>query len=120
MARSKTVRGEKEFDTLDRLKQENKKLKREVSSLRKALSRIDVERFEKLKELVGKQRKEDKEDVKQKKTSKNKKDRQCYQCGEGSMQLKIFDRRDGVFYYRGCTICDHRTKMKKYHKEVQE
>jgi transcription elongation factor Elf1 len=79
------------------------------------LSRIDVERFENLKELVDKQRQEEK--TKDKKVKKNW---DCYQCGKGHMQLHIFNRRDGVFYYRSCTLCENRTRMKKHHKNVEE
>lgn len=117
MAKSRTTRGEKEYDLLDRLKHENRKLKRENASLKKALSRIDIERFENLKELVDQQRQEEKNKEK-KKESQNKWN--CYQCGKGHMQLHIFNRRDGVFYYRSCTLCEHRTRMKKYHKDVEE
>lgn len=117
MARSKTQRGDKEYDLLEKLKHENKKLKKEVTSLRKVIDRMDIERYENLRELVDQQREEEK---RKRKERAKEKERQCYQCGKGHMQLHIFDRLDGVFYYRACTLCENRTRMKKYHKDVKE
>ena len=105
-----------ELDQLQKLKEENKKLKKQIGSLRKQLSRIDLDRYENLKELIDKQRHEDEASAK---TSKLLKKWKCYECGNGILKLLIFNRRDGTFYYRRCSNCDHRTRLQKYHKDVE-
>lgn len=118
MAKSKTKRGNKEYDLVDRLKHENEKLKKQVASLRKIVSRVDLNRYEHLKELVEHQRQEQKKEEKQE--GKKQQDRTCYHCGEGRMDMYIFNRRDGVHYYRACTNnCGNRTRMKKYSSDVK-
>lgn len=115
----KQQRGDKSDFTLEeRLKKENKKLKREVAKLRNLLARVDLERYENLKELVDQQRLEEK--LEKARRRKEVKKWKCHECEEGHMQLMIFNRKDGVFYYRTCTSCNHRTRMKKYHKDVEE
>ena len=42
----------------------------------------------------------------------------CHDCGKGILKPYMFDRRDGLHYYRSCTLCSYRTPMKKYHKGV--
>ena len=109
---------DKEFSQLDRLKHENRKLKRQISALRKQLERIDVSRWDNLQELVQKQAEEDKIVEKSKKNNRLKQKWACFQCDDGVLRLIILNRRDGVFYYRSCSACNNRTKPQKYHKLV--
>jgi len=109
----------KEYDELQRLKQENKKLKRNISALRKQLQRIDLDRYENLRELLYKQDNEDLEDKIKKERQKVKKEWECYECRQGFMKIHTISRRDGLRYYRKCTNCDNRTKLKPYNEKVE-
>lgn len=103
------------------LKAENKLLKRQISRLQKLLARIDdPTRIQQLTELVDAQRREDKElheDLVQSAASAKWK---CFKCEEGTIKLLIFNRADGVFYFRRCAHCGNKTRLKKYHQGVQE
>lgn len=118
MARSKTKRGDKEFDLVDRLKHENAKLKRELSKMKKLVQRADFERLDHLEKLVDEQRKFDKTIRKDNARAREK--WLCHDCGRGYMMPRIFRRRDGDFYYRMCNNeeCSNRTRMKKLTKDV--
>lgn len=112
-------RGEKaDFSLEDRLKKENRQLKKEVKRLRSLLARADIERLEHLENVVKEQREFDKTIKRERKVAKEK--WQCYECGRGYMIPRIFPRRDGDFYYRVCNNerCEHRTRMKKVTKNV--
>lgn len=106
-----------------KLKEENKKLKRTVQSLRKQLSRIDVDRYQQLQELVDTQVKEDKqfhdEPRRESKREEAKEKWRCFECGEGFLRLLVLNRPDGVFYIRKCSDCRHKTRVKRYSSDVQ-
>lgn len=109
----------KDYDQLDRLKHENQKLKREVARLRKELSKIDVDRHEHLKELVQQQYQEDMEAHKKSTKEELIKKWECFKCNIGYLRLIILNRLDGVFYFRRCTECAHKTRLKKYTEKVE-
>jgi len=115
----KTYNKDKEFDQPQRLKAENKKLKRELARLKKELSRIDIDRFNNLKDLVEVQRSEDNMLQKESERENLMKRWICFKCKEDSLRLLIFNRLDGIFYYRRCPSCGHRTKMKKYKEGIE-
>lgn len=105
---------DREFDDLDRLKYENKKLKRQISALRKQISRLDIDRYNNIKELLDKQENEDAQEYVQKEKDKAEQQWRCWQCGHGILRTHRMHRRDGSFYYRKCDNekCDNRTKTK--------
>jgi hypothetical protein len=106
---------DREFDLLQKIKEENKRLKRELAALRKQISRLDIDRYENLKELVQKQYEEDK---KIEKTDNLDNHRWlCWNCKKDVLKLTILHRRDGEFYYRFCQNCKKRTKLQKYDKK---
>ena len=113
MTKNRNRTYDKETDTLQHLKSENKHLKREVVRLRKELDRI-YNRYDNLDDLVQQHYKEEspKEDLKKKWA--------CNECKEGYLKLIIINRRDGSFYFRKCSMCDHRTRLKKYTENVAE
>lgn len=119
MARSNTRRGSKEFDLIDKLKHENRKLKRANDALHKQLARVDLAKFENLSKLVDKQRKES---VAQESISKRealKKKWICHSCQTDFLRLYIWDHPiKGLVYYRQCS-CGHKTKMKPYTDAVE-
>jgi hypothetical protein len=119
MSRSRTKRSGSEHDLVDKLKHENQKLKRQISQLRKQLSRLDLNKYANLKELVDKQELEDKHEEKQKHQEQVKKLWECFECRNGHLLMLTFERRDGVFYYRKCNSCGHRTQVKKLTADTQ-
>jgi len=110
---------DREHDQLDRLKYENKKLKKQLSALRKILARVDLSKFDQLQDLVEQQREEQKNAEQKKKKELAK--RKCFECDDGYMELEFLHRRDGLHYYRLCHEegCGNRTKSKLHHKGVK-
>ena len=111
--------GDREYDSLDKLKHENKRLKRQISALRKQVARIDINRYENLKDLLQKHDQEDVSEQVVKEQERLKKKWECHSCKQGTLKLKIFERRDGIFYFRKCDSCDNRTKTKKHDESVE-
>lgn len=110
---------DKEYAMLDRLKHENAKLKRQVTSLRKQLQRVDLDRYENLKDIIHKHYNEDLGEKIAEEREKLKKKWECHSCGEGFLKLYTIARRDKMVYYRKCTHCSHRTPVKPYTKDVE-
>lgn len=108
-----------ELDQIQRLRNENKKLKHQISSLRKQLSRIDVDRFQNLKDLLDSQDREDKAEVVKQEKETLKRAWQCWTCETGTLMLLIIERADGVFYMRKCNECNKRTKLQQYHPGIK-
>lgn len=109
----------KEEDLLQKLKRENDRLKKSISSLRKQLSRVDLDRYENLKDLLYKQADEELNERIVEAKKKLKKKWECFICRIGFMKIHTVSRRDGLRYYRKCTNCDNRTKMKQYNDKVE-
>lgn len=109
----------KEYDQVQKLKSENKLLKRQIARLRKQLDRIDVEHFQNLKEIVKKQRKEDLDLYKEEEHKSLEEKWKCHKCDDGVLRIVIIDRRNGVFYFRRCPSCGNRTKVKPYTEDVK-
>jgi hypothetical protein len=118
MSKSRTKRGGGEYDLLDRMKHENQKLKRENARLKKLLNRVDLERFSNMQEVVEKQHKEDLAMDKAKGRKRLEARWKCHKCSDGVLKPYAVERRDGLFYYRSCTLCPNRTKLKPYKEGV--
>lgn len=118
MSRSKTRRSGSEYDAMDRMKHENAKLKRENARLRRIIDRVDFNEYNNIKEVVRQQAREDRAMDNKSKRDKIQEKWRCHKCGEGVMKPYLFDRRDGMRYYRSCTTCSNRTKLKPYSKGV--
>lgn len=119
MSRRKGKYSDREYDDLQRLKHENKKLKRQVSALRKQISRLDLDRYENLKDIVQKHYEAEEQDQFKKDLKKLKKEWECHVCREGFLKLYLINRRNEVVYYRKCTECDNRTSVKPYNSKVE-
>lgn len=120
MARRRAY-ADSERDELQLLKRENGELKREVSKLRRQIARFDLDRFQTLKEALDRLDEIEMEQAARRQerlVDKNK--WQCWTCEEGTLRLKIWDRRDGPHYNRRCDSCGKRTSMKKWTPEVKE
>lgn len=104
----------KEQDILQKLKRENSKLKKQISLLRKQISRLDVDRYQNVKELLEKQAEEDAQEYIIKEKENAEKQWRCWDCGEGILRTKRLHRLDGSFYFRQCdnNKCKKRTRTK--------
>jgi hypothetical protein len=96
-----------------------RKLKKENSSLRKQLARIDTQRFEHLEELVDQQAMEERQLDHKSKRQKLIEKWNCYKCEDGILKIIIINRPDGLHYFRRCNKCSNKTKLKRYSDEVE-
>lgn len=110
--------GDGELKVNRRLKLENDKLKKQISSLRKQLSRIDIDRYSNLKDIIEAQDEEDDNFDSKTALEDLKAKWECHECHEDYLKLIIVPRLDGTFYFRKCS-CGHRTKLKKYNDNVE-
>lgn len=111
----KTRRGHKERSREQELKYENQKLRREVSSLRKQLARIDLDRYSHVRDIVEEHYAHEEQEVSTQDMLKSMKEKwRCHDCGIGYLEICLYTRLDGTFYYRICSNCSKRTKSQKY------
>jgi len=125
----KSRRGHKELSKEQELKYENKEfrrrerdkdnqilqLKREVSSLRKQLARIDLDRYSHVRDIVEEHYANEEKEVSTQDMLKSMKDQwRCHECGSGHLEIYVYTRQDGTFYYRLCNNCPNRTKSQRY------
>lgn len=119
MTVGKNTRGSKEFSREQRLIKENRQLKRELAHLRKQIARIDVDRFETIKELCQESAESNKSC--QEETSSNiealRKEWACLKCESGWLEIILYSKLGQTFYYRKCSKCENRTKGKRYNSE---
>jgi predicted RNase H-like nuclease (RuvC/YqgF family) len=109
---------DKEFSDMQRLKAENKALKRQLSKVRKQIARMEIERVER-ENLLEEEERRVREVSKEKLTKELEEKWKCKSCEVDVMRLKIYSRLDGIFYFRKCDTCGNRTKSKEYHDEVE-
>ena len=109
----------KENDELQNLKYENQKLKKQVSTLRKQITRLDIDRYENLKSLISKYDKLETEDVSKKEREKLKQKWACFECRTGVMEIYTIFKADGQHYCRKCNSCGNKTKLKPYTDKVE-
>lgn len=108
----------KEYELLDKLKHENKKLKMEVKRLRKELDKNRIH-YDEITDLLEQQAAEEIEVSTKENREALLKRWKCHKCEFGIMKLIIIPRPDGPRYLRKCTECDNRTKLKKYTEDVE-
>lgn len=119
MSKGRRNHGHKELNQLQICRKENEKLKKEISSLRKQLARIDLDRYAHVKNIVEEHYANEKEEKSAQDLVKSLKDEwQCRECGEGHLEITLYTRRDGTFYHRACNVCTNRTKVQKYDPET--
>lgn len=116
----KTRRGNKEFTREQRLIKENQILKREIAQLRKQLARIDLDRYETVKEMIQEHRQEDQAESTESMLASLKKQWACKEPGcNGYLEINIYTKLGNPWYYRICTECPNRTRSQKYSPEVK-
>jgi len=115
----RTHKNDKELKEVQCLKQENKKLRRQVRKLRKVISKIDIEQYEFIKDLMESQAKEDSLPARKAEKEQLEKKWECHNCEDGILRIFVFNRKDGCFYLRKCDVCGKRTKMQKFTDHVE-
>lgn len=119
----KSKRGDREFSKEQKLIHENRILKRHVASLRKELARVDLDRYEKLKETIEEHYQEDRAQEGLDILEKVKSEWKCHENGcDGFLEIFTYNKVGDTWYYRICSAapaCKNRTKAQKYTLDVR-
>jgi hypothetical protein len=116
----KTTRSRGESTKIRELTSENKKLRRELLTLRRQVARLDVDRFSYVRDIVEEHLTQEEQEISTKDMLASLKSTwTCKKCKTGHLEILLFSRRDGTHYLRQCTDCPHRTKMQLYTPEVK-
>jgi len=107
-----------EISREQRFVKENQALKRENSRLRKLLARIDLDRYDQVREIIEEHYSERKNEG-QEILDKMKEEWRCHQCRTGLLEIFLFNKINETYYYRKCNGCTNRTKSKKYTPSVR-
>jgi len=111
--------GDGEIKEIQRLKLENQKLKKQIASLRKQLNRIDIDRYQYIKDMLENQAEEDQQFEVDRELDDIKKHWECEVCARDYLRIIVIRKGNGVFYMRRCPTCMHKTKLKKFTHEVE-
>jgi hypothetical protein len=120
---AKNTRGVKEFTREQRLAKENIQLKRELSYLRKQISRLDLEGLEAAKQALFDR--EEKERISEDLGDSNsnleqlKKTWKCNSCQNGWLEITTYHKAGETWYYRRCSdpACKKRTVGQRYNEQ---
>jgi len=102
-----------------RLSYENQQLKKQVSKLRKQLARIDLDRYEMVKDMIQEHYQDDRAAQGQEILDDLKKHWKCKVCNEGYLEIILYSKTGSTWYFRRCNSCDHRTKSQEYSENVK-
>lgn len=105
-----------------RLKGENDKLKRQIASLRKQIARLDLDRYETIKDLIKEHYQEDRAEEGKQILESLKKTWACHDCDTGYLEIFVYNRGGETWYYRICNnapACLNRTKAQPYSPQVK-
>jgi hypothetical protein len=110
---------DREFRLIDKLKHENKVLKKELSRLTKELVKTNS-RYEGLDDLVQQQYEEEYPDTGAR-IAKEAEDSKwmCHKCNNDILKIIILNRADGTYYFRKCGSCPNKTKLQRYNDHVK-
>lgn len=113
----------KELTALQELKYENQRLKRENDQLRKALARIDLDKYSQVKKTVEKHCQQDKAQEGKELLERIKGEWKCHESGcDGFLEIFTYNKVGNTWYYRICSaapFCKNRTKAQKYSTTVK-
>lgn len=116
----KTRRGHKEYSREQRLIHENQRLKRENARLRKHLAKIDLDRYSQVKDILQEHySQEEKETTTYEMLQRLKNEWACRECGTGHLEIMLYNKTSGTWYFRKCNNCSHRTKSQQYTPNVK-
>lgn len=110
---------DKELKEVQWLRRENQKLRKNIASLRKQLSRIDVDRYQHVCEILEEYDNEPETFDPKEKLETLKKRWECHDCKEGILKLIMVSKLGEPYYFRKCTSCSKKTKLKKYTEDVE-
>lgn len=105
-----------------RLSHENQQLKKQLCALRKRLARIDLDRYDLVKEMIHEHYQEDRAEQGEQILESLKKTWSCKTCGDGFLEIFIYSRAGETWYYRICNNapdCPNRTKSQPYLPSVK-
>lgn len=120
--RGKSARTDSERTKISQLSHENKKLKADLTKLRKTLERLDanwcpgcLKKYEEPKDL-------EEEALPNPDTFPvfTTPDRTCHQCQADKLIIVKYFKMGEAWYIRRCPSCKHQTKGKKYTPDVQD
>lgn len=107
----------KEFDDIQKLKNDNKKLRIQVSKLRKVIKNIDLDHYNFVKDLLES---DNFNETPIKVTNKKLEEKwSCYKCDSGILRLIIVNKCGEPYYFRKCDYCENKTKTKKYNEDIK-
>lgn len=101
-----------------RLFQENRVLKRQIQKLNKKLARIDLDRYEQVREIIEEHCIEENKNEGQEILEKMKQEWKCHECDTGYLEIIVFNKINDVWYMRRCNNCLNRTKSQKYDPKI--
>src|SRR5665213_1816225 len=106
----KNIRGGKEYNRLQIALKENAKLKRENASLRKALSKLDLDRHSYVRDIVEEHyAREDSETTTMEMLDTLKNTWKCNSCNAGYLEVTVYSKMGDTWYFRQCNNCKYRT-----------
>jgi len=115
VGRGRPSKVDKEHTREQELSHKNKELQREIARLRKSLDKL---KFGWCPKCVGAEEIKKEDHFHQE--SPKIKERTCYECGKANLIMIRYPKPDGIWYFRSCPICGHRTRGKRLTEEVKE
>lgn len=116
----KSRRGDKERSREQELKYEVHKLRRQVSSLRKQLARVDLDRYSHIKDIVQEHMLQEEAVSAQDMLEKEKQAWRCHEGGcVGFLEIILYTKMSETWYFRKCSHCSNRTKSQTYTPSVR-
>ena len=109
----------KDQSTLQKANREIKMLKRQLSRLKKVISRIDMDDYNNIQEAREAQLRERKELKKENKKVDESERWSCFSCKEDYLRLVIYQKVNEPYYFRRCPYCGNRTKSQKFDDSVE-
>lgn len=111
-----------ELDQLQKYKIENRKLKHTISQLRKQISRIDLDRFQNLKDKLDSLDRLEAEEAAKERGIESDKRWECWTCRTGTLRVHVIEKPTGSIYNRVCDNehCGHRTKFQKLDQKKKD
>lgn len=117
---SKGRRGDKERSREQELKFENRKLRREVSSLRKQLARLDLDRYSQVRDIVQEHYADEEVELNTQDMLESLKNTwKCHECSDGHLEINIYSKLGEPWYFRQCNNCTNRTKSQPHTPNVK-
>lgn len=114
----KSSKTDVEYTKVQKLTQENKKLKQNVSSLRKQIDRLEAGWC---LGCLQKHEQENPDELPPKVENQGKKkDWTCHSCNEGKLTIFKYIKANETWYFRQCKTCGYRTVGKKFEVGVEE